>query len=75
MSHSFQYNNSFLNILKYPDNSSKKKKNFLDHQCANKVEIILRDPTHSITQKQAVKRYQNTSSSQRITATASNKSN
>ncbi len=39
-----------------------------DHQCANVVERILKDPTHPITQKQIVKSHHNTRSSQHIPA-------
>ncbi len=46
---------------------------FLDHQCVNVVEKILKDPTHPITQKQTVKRHHNTRSSQHIPATAKTK--
>jgi hypothetical protein len=42
---------------------------FLDHQCVNVVEKILKDPTHPITQKQTVKSHYNTRSSQHIPAT------
>jgi hypothetical protein len=43
---------------------------FLDHQCVNVVERILKDPTHPITQKQTVKSHHNTRISQHIPATA-----
>jgi hypothetical protein len=43
---------------------------FLDHQCVNVVERILKDPTHPITRKQTVKSHHNTRSSQHIPATA-----
>jgi hypothetical protein len=46
---------------------------FLDHQCVNVVERILKDPTHPITQKQTVKSHHNTRSSQHIPATARTK--
>ncbi len=46
---------------------------FLDHQCFNVVERILKDPTHHITQKQTVKSHHNTRSSQHIPATARTK--
>jgi hypothetical protein len=46
---------------------------FLDHQCVNVVERILKDPTHPITQKQTDKSHDNTKSSQHIPATARTK--
>jgi hypothetical protein len=46
---------------------------FLDHQCVNIVERILKDPTHPITQKQTVKSHHNTRSSQHIPVTARTK--
>jgi hypothetical protein len=46
---------------------------FLDHQCVNVVERILKDPTHPITQKKTVKSHHNTRSSQHIPATARTK--
>jgi hypothetical protein len=46
---------------------------FLDHHCVNVVKRILKDPTHPITQKQTVKRHQNTRSSQHFPATARTK--
>jgi hypothetical protein len=46
---------------------------FLDHQCVNVVERILKDPTHPITQKQTVKSHHNTRSSQHIPETARTK--
>ena len=44
-----------------------------DHQCANVVERILKDPTHPITQKQTVKSHHITRSSQHTPATARTK--
>jgi hypothetical protein len=46
---------------------------FLDHQCVNVVERILKDQTHPITQKQTVKSHHKTRSSQHIPATARTK--
>jgi hypothetical protein len=46
---------------------------FLDHQCINVVEPILKGPKHPVTQKQTVKNHHNTRSSQHILATARTK--